>query len=105
MSTPSKPKTNILYLGGTWNFSEEFAESKSDNAKIKFRYQGQNVYFVAGSENGNKIKIYQDGNFISEQEIMSHTLYQLIDNNDHSEHILEIIIEKPGLRAYTFTFG
>jgi len=105
MSTPDKPKTNVLYLGGTWSFSEEFAENKSNNASIKFRYQGKNVYFVAGSETGSKIKIYKDGNLVGEQEVRDHTLYHLIEDTAYGEHTLEIIIESPGLRAYTFTFG
>ena len=32
-------------------------------------------------------------------------LYKLIEDSDYGEHTLEIIIESPGLRAFTFTFG
>lgn len=98
-------KTNSLYLSGSWDFRDEFAENKSGQAKITFRYQAKNVYFVAGSENGTKIKIIKDGKFVSEQSVSEHKLYHVIQDSEYGEHTLEIIIENPGLRAFTFTFG
>ena len=102
---PAQINPNTLYLSGDWNITEEFSENKSNQAKIVFRYQARNVYFVAGSENGTKIKIIKDGKLISEQTVKEHTLYQIIQNPELGEHMLEIIIENPGLRAFTFTFG
>jgi hypothetical protein len=52
---------------------------------------GGDVYF----ENGNSyVNIHED------------RLYNLIqDTQDETDHTLMMIIEKPGLKAFTFTFG
>lgn len=115
LDEPTGIKTNILYLVGDWSFEDEFAENiclrqtslglESCEAKIIFRYQAQNVYFVVGSENGTKIKIIQDGKLVDEQVVGGHKLYHAIENPEYGEHTLEIIIENPGLRVFTFTFG
>lgn len=98
-------KTNILYLSGSWDFQDEFAENKSGHAKIIFRYQAKHVYFVAGSENNITIKIIKDGILVREEIVGEHKLYHLIQDSEHGEHTLEIVIENPGLRVFTFTFG
>lgn len=105
LSDPVDIKTNALYLVGDWDIQNEFAENKNSQAKIIFRYQGKNVYFVAGSENNAKIKIFKDGIFVNEQIVSEHKLYNIIQDLTYGEHMLEIIIENPGLRAFTFTFG
>ena len=102
---PADIETNTLYLSGSWDFQDEFAENKNGQAKITFRYQAKNVYFVAGSENGTKIKIIKDGKFVNEQVINEDKLYNIIQDSEYGEHTLEIIIENPGLRAFAFTFG
>ncbi len=104
-SRPAEIKTNFLYLEGDWNIKEEHAENKTPGAKIIFRYQAKNVYFVAGAEKDIKIKILKDGKFWSEQIIKNHKLYPLIEDIKSGEHTLEIIIEDPDLKAFTFTFG
>lgn len=104
-SEPSGIKTNILYLAGGWDIQNEFAENKSGRAKIIFRYQAKNVYFVAGSETNIAIKIIKDGTLMREEVVGGHTLYHLIQDLEHGEHTLEIVIENPGLRVFTFTFG
>ncbi len=105
LSVPAEQQSNILYLGGRWRIADEFAENESGQAKIAFRYQGRNVYFVAGSESGAPIRIFRDGAFAGERTIRDHTLYTLIEDTEPGEHLLEIIIDQPGLRAFTFTFG
>lgn len=103
--TPPNIKTNVLYLVGHWDVQAEFAENKNDQAKIIFRYQAKDVYFVAGGDIGTRIKIIKDGTFLGEQIVGEHTLYHVIQDSAHGEHTLEIIIGQPGLRAFTFTFG
>lgn len=105
LTAPEGIAINKLYLDGSWNIQEEFAENKNNDAKIKFRYQAKDVYFVAGGEQAKKIRIFKDGEFICEQIVKDHTLYHLIEDSAYGEYTLEIIIETPGLRAFTFTFG
>jgi len=113
---PQEIKLNGLYLSGDWNISSEYAENVNPNAKISLYYHAKNVYFVGGSKNGAKIKILldkkepdalagkdiaKDGQAIIKEE----KLYELIKNNNYGEHLIEIIVENPGLEAFTFTFG
>ena len=102
---PAGVKTNILYLAGDWDFSQEYAENKTANAKVIFRYQAKNVYFVAQAAEENKISIFQDGQLIKSEIVKPAQLYKLIEDKDYGEHTLEIQIKEPGLRAFTFTFG
>ncbi len=116
---PNNIKPHTLYLVGDWDIQNEFAENKSKNAKIIFRYQGKNVYMVAAQtpdslplkviRDGKPLDIMADGKdakadflYISPEE----RLYHVIDDRaGWGEHTLEIIIENPGLRIFTFTFG
>ena len=118
LKEPPKIAANQLYLVGDWDFQDEFAENKSGNAKIIFRYRAKDVYLVANSENGVEVKILRDGKVPvagAEQDvardgsgsvhIREDRLYRLIEDTGYGEHTLEIIVNNPGLRAFTFTFG
>ncbi|MCP6719226.1 MAG: redoxin family protein [Patescibacteria group bacterium] len=120
LTEPDSIKNNTLYLVGDWDFTKEFAENKSSNAKIIFRYQAEKVFIVASSENGVKIRVLRDkvplgdevgadvekNNDESSIFIDQDRLYRVIeDPKGYGEHTLEIIIENPGLRIFTFTFG
>ena len=111
---PKNISPNTLYLDGQWDITDEYAENKG-MAKITFRYKAQYVYMVASAENAVRAKILIDGlaiqmpgkdvdenGFIT---IQKDQLYTLVAGLGSEEHILEIIIENPGLRAFTFTFG
>jgi thiol-disulfide isomerase/thioredoxin len=102
--TPPKLQANTLYFDGAWNIANEFAVNESTGAKITYPYSAANVFLVAGSETGAKIKIYKDGLLVGETTITSYGLYPLITNSQGA-HTLEIVIDKPGLKAYTLTFG
>jgi thiol-disulfide isomerase/thioredoxin len=113
---PTGIKTNVLYLDGTWNVQKEYAESAEVPAKIIFRYQGKNVYMVATSEEGANITVLRDGEVVgaeagadTKQEgkavIQENRLYHLIEEAEYGEHTLEIIVDDPGARIFTFTFG
>src|SRR3989344_5608510 len=59
---PRELDANTLYLGGTWNLSEEYAANTSAGALIHFLYKAKNVYLVAAPANGPvKIKVTRDG--------------------------------------------
>ncbi len=111
---------NKLALGGEWHFDPEYAENSASGAKIVYHYSAKNVYLVASSDAGVKIKILRDGKPLTSAEagedvvvsngestatIKENRLYKLIHESSFSEHALEVIIENPGLKAFTFTFG
>lgn len=121
---PKNPDANKLYLGGKWNIQKEYATTAASGAKIIFKYQAKNVYFVAGSPStssgqataGTAIKVLRDGKPLGREagadvapdgsvNIKENRLYDLIRGSDYGEHVLEIQIENPGLQAFTFTFG
>ena len=116
LKEPAGIKTNILYLDGEWNFNAEFAENINAGAKIIFRYSAAKVFFVASSAKGINVRILRDGVPVEREAgsdaregslfIFEERLYRLIEDPEgHGEHTLEIIIEEPGLQAFTFTFG
>jgi cytochrome c biogenesis protein CcdA/thiol-disulfide isomerase/thioredoxin len=104
LSIPSSISFNKLYLGGTWNMTSEYAESKSVG-RIVFNYEAKNVYITAGSPEGVEVEIYKDDVFVKKVLIKDETLYPLIQDADYGKHTLRIVIPKAGLQAFTFTFG
>jgi cytochrome c biogenesis protein CcdA/thiol-disulfide isomerase/thioredoxin len=104
LQIPKDISPNKLYLGGTWNITPEYAESKGIGSII-FNYEAKNVYITAGSAQGVEVEIYKDDVFVKKVTIKDETLYQLIGDAEYGKHTLRIIIPKAGLQAFTFTFG
>jgi hypothetical protein len=111
---------NSFYLAGTWNFDDQYATNSSAGAKIFYEYQAARVYFVASSASPSTpvtVEVLQDGQPISASAagtdvvdgkvtITGSRLYNLVSNPDGvGTHTLELIIDNPGLQAFTFTFG
>lgn len=106
---------NKLYLAGDWNIEGEFAENRSASAKIIFRYKAKNVYIVGSAASSVKITVLRDGKPLGSEAgedvhdgtltVQEDRLYKLIEDSSYGEHTLELLIENPGLRAFTFTFG
>ena len=116
---PSSLSLNTLYLGGVWNFQDEYAQNQSANAQIAYEYDAKNLYMVAASGTGGpvKIKLTLDGKPLdasdrgadvdanSEASINEDRLYDLVQGQSYGVHVLQITVENPGLQGYTFTFG
>ena len=116
MTIPSSISLNQLYLGGGWNFQPEFATNNEGGAKIVFQYDSGKVYFVASAAASTTIQVLQDGQPIGAAAgsdvhngvvtVGQSRLYNIVNNPDGSgEHTLELIVNSPGLEAFTFTFG
>ena len=105
MPAPKNMKADVLYLTGQWNIQAEYAENKSAGAVITYRYSSKNVYLVGSSKAGVKLKVLLDGKPLAPVLVKEERLYKIVEGADYGEHALEITIEGPGLRAYTFTFG
>lgn len=115
LSIPADVSLNKLYLGGSWKFNSEFAESQSKST-ITYKFKSKDVYFVASSVAGVKVTVMIDGKPIGSNvgadvaadgtvTIQANRLYKLVHMPDYGEHTLQLEIEGPGLDAYTFTFG
>ncbi len=114
---PSSISTNALYLAGTWDFSDQYATNASAGAKIIFKYRSAKVFFVASAPTPVSVEVLQDGKPVGASAAGSDVkngtvtigqsrLYNVIANPDGAGvHTLELIIQSPGLQAFTFTFG
>ena len=104
-SIPPTIDQNKLYLEGDWDIQQEFAQNKSSKARIVFRYQAKNVYIVASAKKSLKVHVLVDGREQNVIEVKTEQLYTLVQGNDYLDRTLELIIEDPGLSAFTLTFG
>ena len=104
LSLPKTVSSNKLYLDGTWNFDDEYAEN-SGPAQIVFGYHAKNIYMAAGSTDGVDVSIYRDNVFVKTITIKDEQLYPLIEGTDYGDHTITIKVPKSGLKAFTFTFG
>lgn len=115
LQEPREISTNALYLAGEWDVQPEYAENRSAGAKIIFRYAAKSVYLVASSEKAARIRVLRDGVPLKAgmgEDVSKSTLtvreprmYRIVEDADYGEHTLEFVVEKPGLRVFTFTFG
>ena len=118
--TPAKPDLNALYLSGDWNVANEFAQNSSLNAGIVYKYTAKDVFFVSESDTEIAVEVLRDGKPLGFEagadiiktsdgktvvKIKEARLYKIIQDNQSDTHTLEFRIPKPGLKAFTFTFG
>lgn len=104
LTLPSTLQKNKLYLSGTWNFEDEYAQNTSA-AAIAFNYEAKNVYMVASAEKDTTIKIFKDDKLEKTVTIKANTLYHLIEGNSYGTHVLKIEIPEGSIQVFTFTFG
>lgn len=125
---PVEVKKNTLYLLGPWDIQPEYAETPASvggsagSARIDFLYHAKSVYFVAGSADDSpiEVEVLRDSKPLDKASagadvhfkggksyftVTGNRLYKVIENGAYEQHLLEFIIGKPGLQAYTFTFG
>ncbi len=116
LTLPSSTTLNQLYLDGNWNFVQEYATNVAGGAKILYKYHSAKVFLVASAPAGVTVEVLQDGKPIGSAAgsdvvdgkvtVKESRLYSLASNPDGAgDHTLELIIDGPGLQAYTFTFG
>jgi thiol-disulfide isomerase/thioredoxin len=116
LSEPVSINVNELNLVGNWNFTDEFATTNASDTKIIYKYNASKVFFVGSALKEVAMEVLQDGKPVGiaagqdvkngKVMIKESRLYDLINNPDSAgEHTLELIIDSPGLQAYTFTFG
>ncbi|MBA3733082.1 redoxin domain-containing protein [Patescibacteria group bacterium] len=104
LTIPTDLKADQLYIGGTWSFTGEYAESGSQSS-ITLKYKAKNVYLVASSLSGENVEVFVDGKSIGTIFIKGEALYTIVSGTDYQEHRLEIKIQKSSVKAFAFTFG
>ncbi len=119
-SARNNQQADLLSPNGSWNIMPEFAQNTSPDANIIYAYTAKDVFFVAeagtetiaevlidgeplGLEAGADIIKTSDGKSIV--KIKEARLYKIIQGKQSETHTLKFIIQKSGLKAFTFTFG
>lgn len=120
LSVPEHGGLNELYLGGTWNITDESAVSSSDGAQIVLKYRASKVFMVLGAGEPVRAEIKQNGEYLSKDaagiDVMfdgdvsyivvdKERLYQIIDEDAPGTHTFELMVPEGELEAFTFTFG
>lgn len=116
-SLPSAIDRNTYYLEGAWRLTDEFAEGEG-KGKIVYRYKAKNVYLVMSPSASSSVQAtvlidgkptgISAGKDLHEGKVLIDTdaLYHLISHpGGAEEHVIEIVFDDPGVRAFAFTFG
>jgi cytochrome c biogenesis protein CcdA/thiol-disulfide isomerase/thioredoxin len=108
---------NALYLGGTWSFQPEYAETTDANETVEYMYSANDVYIVASANAPVTVEVLQDGKPVgsaagadvdpttSTVTIQANRLYKLVHNSAPGQHTIELKIMGAGFEGYTFDFG
>ncbi len=104
LTIPAEIKSNSLYLGGSWSFTPEYAETNGAT-EVVFKYNAKNVYMVASSKAGQDVEVYVDGKLINTVLVKNEMLYDVVKGAEYGQHTLMLKIKDSGLDAFTFTFG
>ncbi|MBI4120260.1 MAG: redoxin family protein [Parcubacteria group bacterium] len=117
---PTQPALNTLYLSGDWNFTDEFAQNSSSNARIVYKYNSKDVFLVSESNEESIVEVLLEGKSLGPEagadivktvdrktvvKIKEARLYKIIQGKQSETHTLEFKIQKSGLKAFAFTFG
>ncbi len=114
-SEPNNIELHKFYPVGEWKNLEDSMELVSNSGSIKLNYHAKEVNIVTA--NMAKLEILLDGLPISKDYagtdvneegkiiVLGAGLYNIVNSDEYSSHILEIRISEPGFQMYTFTFG
>ncbi|MFG3592581.1 thioredoxin family protein [Bradyrhizobium sp. RDI18] len=101
---PDNVPPNRFALSGLWNVTGDRATSSADGDEILLRFNAPKVNLVAGSMSPQTLSVTVDGTPQPPVTVDGSRLYPLYAGPG-GEHVLRLKAPKPGLSAYTFTFG
>ncbi len=114
-SEPESIDLHKFYPVGQWRNYDDSMELISDTGTIKLLYSAKEVNIV--TENAAELEILLDGQPLSSEHAgadvvdgnMIHVaeprLYNIINNDASSTHLMEIKVSGAGFQIFTFTFG
>ena len=114
-SLPQNPNLHYFYLDGTWKNLEGGMELVSESGSILLEYRAKEVNIVAG--NSAELEIFLDGipipdnyaggDIMAENQVLveEHDLYNIVNSDEASTHVLRIDVNELGFEIFTFTFG
>ena len=114
-SDPDKIDLHKFYLTGDWKNYDDSMELISETGTIKLLYNAKEVNIVTENEamleillDGKPIPIEYKGNDITNDSTLQVTeagLYNIINSETSSSHIMEIKVSGNEFQIFTFTFG
>jgi len=119
-SARNDQQKNLLFPNDGWDIKPEFAQNNSANASIVYTYTARDVFFVVESDTETVVEVLRDGKPLGSEagtdiiktpdgktivRIKEARLYKIIQDEKSETHTLKFIIQKPGLKAFTLTFG
>lgn len=112
---PEKIDLHKFYLIGDWRNYDDSMELVSEAGTIKLLYNAKEVNIV--TENSAELEILLDGRPLSSEysgtdiengnmlQVNDAGLYNIINSDTSSSHLIEINIKGEGFQIFTFTFG
>jgi thiol-disulfide isomerase/thioredoxin len=123
-SEPARIEPNLFYLVGSWSIGEESVTAAgAGEHRIHLTYTAKAVNFVAAAPGREvDVQVLLDGRPLDADEqgadvvrdasgrtmvrVSEGRMYRLIDRRDgYGTHTVTLVFDRPGLQAYTFTFG
>lgn len=123
-SEPERIEPNLFYLVGTWAIGEEsVAATGAGGHRIHLKYTAKAVNFVASAPgrqleaevllDGRPLPVGAEGADVFRDDrgravvrVSEARLYRLIDHQaGYGTHTVTLVFDRPGVEAYTFTFG
>ncbi len=116
-TTPEALPLHHWALTGQWRVEDEHIEAAEAGAVIKLHFKAGKVFLVLGTRDSQPVKasLRLNGQPIAGAAgkdapkgiltVSQHTLYELVNQSQVTEGVLEIHADQPGLLAYAFTFG
>lgn len=110
-------RINHWSLNGQWFVAHDKIITTAANAKLRMNFNAKKVFMVLGTRDNKPITvtITLNGKPVGTNAgadapkgiltVDKHALYELIDQKEATNGLLEITVQQPGLEAYTFTFG
>lgn len=98
---------NAWSLAGLWQANADSIMAAEANAALKIHFNAKNVFIVMGNSTSKPIYVKVKLNNVEMQSLLvdKYSLYNILSQPQLSPGHLEIIIMKPGIKVYTFTFG
>jgi thiol-disulfide isomerase/thioredoxin len=121
---PSRMEPNLFYLVGRWSIGEEAVTAVGTGAhRIHLTYTAKAVNFVAAAPGREiEVEVLLDGRAVATDDLGADVvrdgagravmrvsegrMYRVIDRRaGYGTHTVTLVFDRPGLEAYTFTFG
>ncbi len=116
-SYPSTLLLNQWALGGNWQIASEKITAQEAGAKLRFNFIAKKVFLVLGTQDGKPatVRVLLNGKPVDKEAgadvkggvltVNREALYELINQDNTKNGVLELQSDMPGLQAYAFTFG